>query len=50
MSTNPANIKSNYNIMDFELSTSDMTKISALTKQNYRIVDKNLVPWAPEWD
>ncbi len=50
MSTNPANIKSNYNIMDFELSAEEMTRIGALTKQNYRIVDKHLVPWAPDWD
>ena len=50
MSTNPVNIKNNYNIMDFELSNEDMTRISALTQQNYRIVDKTLVPWAPDWD
>jgi len=50
MSTNPVNIKNNYNIMDFELSAEDMTRISALTLQNYRIVDKTLVPWAPDWD
>jgi len=50
MSTNPRNIKDNYNIMDFELSAEDMTRISVLTQNNYRIVDKSLVPWAPEWD
>ena len=50
MSTNPANIKANYNIMDFDLSTEDMNRIRELTKANYRIVDKSLVPWAPEWD
>lgn len=50
MSTNPVNIQANYNIMDFELSDTDMAAISALTQQNYRIVDKTLVPWAPEWD
>lgn len=50
MSTNPENIKTNYDITDFELSADDMSRISELTKQNYRIVNKSIVPWAPEWD
>lgn len=50
MSTNATNIKANYNIMDFSLSNVDMAKIDALTSTNKRIVDKALVPWAPEWD
>jgi len=50
MSTNPKNIRANFDIMDFDLSNVDIARIDALTKQNYRIVDKTLVPWAPVWD
>jgi len=50
MSRNPANIAANYNIMDFTLSSTDMARIDFLTKTNYRIVDKALVPWAPDFD
>jgi 2,5-diketo-D-gluconate reductase B len=50
MSTNPANIRANYEIMDFSLSNVDMARIDAKTQQNYRIVGKNIVPFAPEFD
>ena len=50
MSTKPSNIKNNFEVMDFTLSTPDMAKIDALTKTGYRIVTKSIVPWAPEWD
>ena len=50
MSTKPENIRANFDIMDFTLSSIDMDKIDALTKTNYRIVGKDLVPWAPDWD
>ncbi len=50
MSTKPANIKANFNIMDFGLSNVDIARIDTLGSQHYRIVDKALVPWAPEWD
>ncbi len=50
MSTNPENIRDNYNIMDFSLSNADIAIIDAMTVANKRIVDKTLVPWAPEWD
>jgi len=50
MSTNPDNIKANFNILDFSLSNVDMARIDELGKQAYRIVNKELVPWAPEWD
>ena len=49
-STSPENINSNFNVMDFTLSNIDMARIHALTKTNYRIVNKALVPWAPEFD
>lgn len=50
MSTNPANIAANYNVMDFALSHVDMARIDALTIENYRIVNKQMVPAAPDFD
>jgi len=50
MSTNPDNIRSNFNLLDFSLSNVDSGKLDALGQQKYRIVDKELVPWAPDWD
>jgi 2,5-diketo-D-gluconate reductase B len=50
MSTKPANIRANFDIMDFTLSSIDMARIEALTQTGYRIVTKDLVPWAPVWD
>ena len=50
MSTNPANIHANYNCADFELSTDEMEAIRELRTHNHRIVNKSIVPWAPDWD
>ena len=50
MSTKADNIKANFDIMDFTLSHPDMARIDRLTDTGYRIVTKDLVPWAPEWD
>lgn len=50
MSTKPANIAANFDIMDFILSSVDMARIDALNATNYRIVDKDKVPYAPDWD
>lgn len=50
MSTKRENIQSNFNVMDFTLSNIDMVRIDAMTHQNYRIVTKELVPYAPDWD
>ena len=50
MSTNPENIRANFEIMDFTLSHVDMARIEALTHTGYRIVTEDLVPWAPKWD
>jgi 2,5-diketo-D-gluconate reductase B len=50
MSTNPANIRANFDIMDFTLSSVDMARIEALTQTGYRIVTADLVRWAPVWD
>jgi len=50
MSTKPENIRANFDIMDFSLSSIDMARIDALTHANYRIVGRDLVPYAPEWD
>lgn len=50
MSTKPDNMRSNFNVMDFTLTSGDMRRIDALTRTNYRCVDKSKVPWAPQWD
>jgi 2,5-diketo-D-gluconate reductase B len=50
MSTKRENIKANFDIMDFTLSSVDMATIDKLTATQYRIVDKSLVPWAPDFD
>jgi len=50
MSTKDDNIRANFNVMDFHLSNVDMAQIDTLGSQAYRIVNKELVPWAPEWD
>jgi len=50
MSTKPDNIRANFDIMDFTLSSVDMARIERLTHTDHRIVSKDLVPWAPDWD
>ena len=50
MSTKPANIRANFDIMNFALSSVDMARIEKLTQTGYRIVSQDLVPWAPDWD
>ena len=50
MSTSPANLRANFDIMDFTLSSVDMARIEKLTHTGYRIVGKNVSPWAPDWD
>lgn len=50
MSTRPDNIAANFDIMDFVLSSVDMARIDALGATGYRVVDKDKIAWAPEWD
>ncbi len=50
MSTKPANIRANFDIMDFTLSSEEMARIDALTAENHRIVGKAAVPFAPDFD
>jgi len=50
MSTNSDNIRANWNICDFTLSGVDMDRIDKLGDLNFRVVTKDKVPWAPEWD
>ena len=49
-STRPENIRANFEVMDFTLSSVDMARIEAMTAVGYRIVSKQLVPTAPDWD
>lgn len=50
MSTKAENIRANYEVMDFTLSSIDMARINAMTSTGYRIVGKDLVPYAPDFD
>jgi len=50
MSTNPDNIRANFDIMDFTLSSVDMARIEAMTQTGFRVVRKGAVPWTPDWD
>ena len=50
MSTKPDNIRANFEIMDFTLSSIDMARIDAMTATGYRIIGKNLIPYAPDFD
>lgn len=46
----PANIKANYAIDDFELAAEEMAEVTALNAAGHRIVNKDVVPWAPDFD
>ncbi len=50
MSTKRANIEANFDVMDFTLSNIDMARIDRMTRQDYRIVNKAVVPHAPDFD
>jgi 2,5-diketo-D-gluconate reductase B len=50
MSVKPENIRANFNVMDFALSNIHMAQIDAMASTGFRVVGKDLVPWAPEWD
>lgn len=50
MSTKPANIKANFDIMDFTLSDADMARIDAMGAINHRIVNRSRIPYAPDFD
>lgn len=50
MSTRRENIQANFDVMDFTLSSIDMDRIDALNSTNYRIVNRERVPDAPDFD
>lgn len=50
MSTKAENIRANFEVMDFTLSSIDMARIDAMTATGHRIVGKGLVPYAPDFD
>lgn len=51
MSTRPENIRANFEVMDFTLSSVDMAPIDALNAVGFRVVRRTLhLPWAPDWD
>jgi 2,5-diketo-D-gluconate reductase B len=50
MSTRPENIRANFDVMSFTLSSVDVARIDALNATGLRVVDNKAVPWAPQWD
>ncbi len=50
MSTKPENIRANFEIMDFTLSSIDMSRIDTMTSTGHRIIKPGQLPWVPEWD
>lgn len=50
MSTKPENIRANFDVMDFTLSSIDMERIDALNATGHRIIRPGQLPWVPEWD
>jgi 2,5-diketo-D-gluconate reductase B len=50
MSTKPENIRANFDVMDFTLSSIDMARVGAMTKTGYRMLKTGALPWAPVWD
>ncbi len=51
MSTKPENVRANFEVMDFTLSSVDMARIRALNAVGYRVVNRTPhLPWAPDWD
>ncbi len=50
MSTKPQNIRANFDVMDFTLSSVDMARIGELAGTNYRVVTRDRAKWAPHWD
>jgi 2,5-diketo-D-gluconate reductase B len=50
MSTKPENIRANFDVMDFTLSSIEMDRIEEMTRTGYRIVGRKLVPYAPDFD
>jgi 2,5-diketo-D-gluconate reductase B len=50
MSTKPENIRANFDVMDFTLSSVDMARIGELGVANHRIVIRDRARWAPDWD
>ena len=50
MSTKPENLKANLEALNFTLSAPDSAAIDRLGKRGLRIVDRDRMPIAPEWD
>lgn len=50
MSTKEKNIRANFDVMDFTLSSVDMARIDRLNARGRRIVTSDVVRWAPDWD
>lgn len=49
MSTKPENLRANYDVMDFTLSSVEMDRIGTLTRTGFRVVRSGVGGWA-DWD
>ena len=43
-------MRANFDVMNFTLSGVDMARVDALRATGLRIVNRDAVPWAPDWD
>ena len=50
MSTKAENLRLNFELLDFQLDDEQMRRIDTLMGEGYRIVNSDLVPFAPDWD
>jgi len=50
MSTKPENMKTNFDIMNFNLSNVDMKRIDELTLTNFRVVSSKASVFSPDWN
>lgn len=50
MSTKPENIRANFDVMDFTLSSIDMARIAGMASVGFRVVGRKAVPYAPDFD
>lgn len=50
MSTKAENLRLNFELQDFQLDDDEMRRIDGLMAEDFRIVNSDLVPSAPDWD
>lgn len=43
-------MRANFEVWKFFLTIHDMGRIDGLASVGYRVVSKDRLPWAPDWD